>query len=109
MKGKLFAETLRALGDDGVDWKGVVCLLAEKHPESVARIISGYDVKNAWKNTVREVARHTGNKVAAIKEMRELTGASLRDAKEWVEYDAACCRNGGWVSKPMSPTNGFRE
>jgi ribosomal protein L7/L12 len=102
MRGKLFAQVLNAAS--GIDWKAVVIQLAEKYPVSVADIIASQS-GNTWKIGVRNAA--PAGKVAAIKRMRELTGASLSHAKQWVEGDRLCCDEGDFEYQPCPVDNPF--
>jgi len=103
MRGKLFAQVLNAAS--GIDWKAVVIQVAEKYPESVANIIASNYAVDTWKIEVRNAA--AAGKVAAIKRMRELTGASLLHSKQWVEGDLLCCREGDFDYHPCPSDNPF--
>lgn len=106
MRGLLFANVLRAA--DGIDWKEIVCEVAERHPQTVANIIANVtsSTEPSWMAEVRNEA-HGNSKVPPIKLMRTLTGAGLREAKQWVENDPVCCANGGWNHVPCSEFNPY--
>jgi len=63
------------------DWQKVAMDYAKKHQADFLRACNGSADKF---KTVRELIK-AGNKIAAIKEFRAITGASLKDAKYAVE------------------------
>lgn len=70
----------------------MMLVLIQSDPESVAR--ASVEVQSPpWVQQVRDCVVGGGTKVQAIKLHRQLTGSTLKDAKDWVELDSVCALN----------------
>ena len=80
---------LSAFVNDDIDYKQMAVIFAYRHPEEFAEILQGAPPSDdnglTWQNW-RDL-RQASSKVERIRIYRNLTGASLRDAKEWVEHN----------------------
>jgi len=78
---------LSAFVNDDIDYKQMAVIFAYRHPEEFAEILRKTPQSDNSGLTWDEwqAVRQAGSKIDRIRTYRNLTGASLKDAKEWVE------------------------
>lgn len=81
-----YSQAVESLSQDNLDYKGLAYKLAAKHPDIFCSLV-GFDfskMDEIFTNEGREA------KIKLIKIYREMTGATLADAKIFVEKRYSC-------------------
>lgn len=68
--------------DENTNWKAIVVALAKTNPSQLIEIVDGKE--SDFGSVIKKTYESQGF-VAAIKHHRELTGSSLKEAKEYVD------------------------
>lgn len=77
-----YKRAIDIITDENTNWKDIVVALAKANPSQLVEIIDGKESKLGAK--IQEAYNSHGF-VVAIKAHRELTGSSLKEAKEYVD------------------------
>lgn len=77
-----YKRAIDIITDENTNWKDVVVALAKANPSQLVEIIDGKESKLGAK--IQEAYNSHGF-IAAMKTHRELTGSSLKEAKEYVD------------------------
>ena len=74
-----YAKAIEMLSREDLDYKVIAYNLAKTHPKAFVIAATG-DLERNCRNLLR-----SGHKLEAIKHCKEVSGMSLRDAREFVE------------------------
>jgi len=77
-----YKRAIDIITDENTNWKDNVVALAKANPSQLVEIIDGKESKLGAK--IHEAYKSQGF-IAAMKTHRELTGSSLKEAKEYVD------------------------
>jgi ribosomal protein L7/L12 len=87
-----YSRAIELIARDDIDWKVVAIDYAKKHPKSFALVAgplvskaASFSVEYKVRQTVADSGGYPAGKIKGIRIYRELTGASLMDAKTYVE------------------------